>query len=190
MACWLMATGTTDIGVDRQSGIEEEQPAEIDSLRRNRRLRRRHVARKRLKQSLSLLEPVGFGLRYGCRRNDDQERDPSEAEVQLHHLSPSAINPATAPRLRSFHEILIRCAEINALGELVLPKPEAETDGGDDGKFRRAYPRGGIIDLRQVCRDDMSGRPIPSKGWVYGTADHTCDESIHGSLLCGTYIEE
>src|SRR5215813_5780746 len=45
VACWLMATGTTDISVDRQSGIEEEQPAEIDSLRRNRRLRRRHVLR-------------------------------------------------------------------------------------------------------------------------------------------------
>src|SRR5262245_31627783 len=25
VACWLMATGTTEIGVDRQSGIEEEQ---------------------------------------------------------------------------------------------------------------------------------------------------------------------
>jgi len=25
---------------------------------------------------------------------------------------------------------------------------------------------------------------------VYRTADHTCDESIHGSLLRGTYIEE
>src|SRR6266849_4670107 len=45
VACWLMATRTTDIGVDRQSGIEEEQPAEIDSLRRNRRVRRRHVPR-------------------------------------------------------------------------------------------------------------------------------------------------
>ena len=45
VACWLMATGTTDISVDRQSGIEEEQPAEIDSLRRNRRVRRRHVPR-------------------------------------------------------------------------------------------------------------------------------------------------
>ena len=45
VAYWLMATGTTDISVDRQSGIEEEQPAEIDSLRRNRRLRRRHVSR-------------------------------------------------------------------------------------------------------------------------------------------------
>src|SRR5262249_54749911 len=36
VVCWLMATGTTDISVDRQSGIEEQQPAEIDSLRRNR----------------------------------------------------------------------------------------------------------------------------------------------------------
>src|SRR5262249_35602579 len=34
VARWLMATGTTEIGVDRESGIEEEQPAEIDSLRR------------------------------------------------------------------------------------------------------------------------------------------------------------
>ena len=81
VACWLMATGTTDIGVDRQSGIEEEQPAEIDSLWRNRRLRRRHVPRKRLKQSLSLLEPVGFGLRGGCGRNNDQECDAGEADV-------------------------------------------------------------------------------------------------------------
>jgi hypothetical protein len=40
---------------------------------------------------------------------------------------------------------------LRALGELALPKPEAETDGGDDGKFDRAYPRGGNIDLRQVC---------------------------------------
>src|SRR5262249_57153121 len=45
VACWLMATGTTDISVERQSRIEEEQPAEIDALRRNRRLRRRHVPR-------------------------------------------------------------------------------------------------------------------------------------------------
>ena len=30
----------------------------------------------RLKQSLSLLEPLRFGLRCGCRRNnDDQQRD-------------------------------------------------------------------------------------------------------------------
>src|SRR5262249_11842874 len=102
VARWLMATGTTEIGVDRQSGIEEEQPAEIDSLRRNRRVRRRHVPRKRLKQSLSLLEPLGFGLRCGCRRNDDQERDAGEAEVYLHQLSPSAINPVTAPSFEAF----------------------------------------------------------------------------------------
>src|SRR5262245_7750728 len=57
VACWLMATGTTEIGIDRQSGIEEEQPAEIDTLRGNRRVRPRHVPRQRLKQSLSLLEP-------------------------------------------------------------------------------------------------------------------------------------
>jgi hypothetical protein len=37
---------------------------------------------------------------------------------------------------------------------LALPKAEGETDGGDDGKFHRACPRGGNIDLRQVCRDD------------------------------------
>ena len=73
---------------------------------------------------------------------------------------------------------------------LVPPKPEAETDGGYDGKFHGAYPSGGNIDLRQVCRDDMSGRRIPPKRLVYRTADHTCDESIHGSLLRGTYIEE
>src|SRR5262249_40643828 len=81
VACWLMATGTTDISVDRQSGIEEEQPAEIASLRRNRRVRRCPVPRKRLKQSLSLLEPLGFALRCGCRSNDDQQRDAGEAEV-------------------------------------------------------------------------------------------------------------
>src|SRR6516225_8017847 len=97
VARWLMTTGTTEIGVDRQSGIEEEQPPEIDSLRRNRRLRRRHVPRKRLKQSLSLLEALRFGLRCGCRRHDDQQCDAGEAEVYLHHLSPSAINPVTAP---------------------------------------------------------------------------------------------
>src|SRR5215475_10214328 len=65
------------------------------------------------------------------------------------------------------------------LGELTLPKPEAETDGGDDCKFHRAYPRGDNIDLR----DDMSGRRILPKGLVYRTADDTCDESIHSSLL-------
>jgi hypothetical protein len=51
-----MTSGTTEISVDRQSGIEEEQAAKIDTLRRNRRVRRRHVPRRRLKQSLSLLE--------------------------------------------------------------------------------------------------------------------------------------
>src|SRR5262249_56996134 len=55
VARWLMATGATEIGVDRQSGVEEQQPAEIDTLRRKRRLPRRHVPGKRLKQSLSLL---------------------------------------------------------------------------------------------------------------------------------------
>src|SRR5262249_42493116 len=45
VARWLMAARTTDIRVDCQSRIEEEQPAEIDSLRLNRRLRRRHVPR-------------------------------------------------------------------------------------------------------------------------------------------------
>src|SRR5262249_14140876 len=78
----------------------------------------------------------------------------------------------------------------DALGELTLPKPEAETDGRDDGEFHGAHPRGGNIDLRQVCRDHMSVYRIPLKGLVYRTADHTCDESIHGSLLRGTYIEE
>ena len=73
------------------------------------------------------------------------------------------------------------------LGELTLPKPEDETDGGD-GKFHRVYLRGGNIDLRQVCRDDMSSRRIPSKG--YQTAGHTCDELMHGSLLRSRYIEE
>src|SRR5262245_21793318 len=97
VARWLMATGTTEIGVDRQSRIEKEQPTEIDTLRRNRRVRRRHIPRKRLKQSLSLLEPLRFALRCGCRHNDDQQRDTGEAEVYLHHLSPSAINPVTAP---------------------------------------------------------------------------------------------
>src|SRR5262249_49990908 len=61
----------------------------------------------------------------------------------------------------------------DALGELTLPKPEAETDGRDDGEFHRAHPRGGNIDLRQVCRDDMSVYRIPLKGLVYRTADHT-----------------
>src|SRR6516164_7678330 len=68
VAFWLMATGTTEIGVERQSRIEEEQPTEIDTLGRNRRVRRRHIPRKRLKQPLSLLEPLGFALRCGCRR--------------------------------------------------------------------------------------------------------------------------
>ena len=77
----------------------------------------------------------------------------------------------------------------DALGELTLPKPEDETDGGD-GKFRRVYLRGGNIDLRQICLDDMSGRRIPPEGLVYRTGDDTRDNSIHGSLLCGTYIEE
>jgi hypothetical protein len=58
----------------------------------------------------------------------------------------------------------------------VPPKPEAETDGGDDGKFHSAHPRGGNVDLRQVCRD-----------LVYGTADHTRDESIHSSILPGIH---
>src|SRR5262245_32698581 len=73
---------------------------------------------------------------------------------------------------------------------LALPKAEGETDGGDDGKFHRACPRGGNIDLRQSVEMIMSGRCIPPKRLVYGTADHTSDESIHGSLLRGTYIEE
>src|SRR6516162_4769487 len=93
-----MATGTTEIGVERQSRIEEEQPTEIDTLGRNRRVRRRHIPRKRLKQPLSLLEPLGFALRCGCRRKDAQERDASETEVQLHRPYPS---PATASGLRS-----------------------------------------------------------------------------------------
>jgi hypothetical protein len=46
-------------------------------------------------------------------------------------------------------------------------KPKAETDGGDDDKFHRAYPRGGNIDLRQVCRDAMSGHGMPPKGQVH-----------------------
>src|SRR5262249_2398301 len=33
VARWLMATGTSEIGVDRQSRIEEEQPTEIDTTR-------------------------------------------------------------------------------------------------------------------------------------------------------------
>src|SRR5215813_9440614 len=45
VARWLMATGTTEIGVDRQSRIEEEQPTEIDTLRCNWRLRGRHIPR-------------------------------------------------------------------------------------------------------------------------------------------------
>ena len=36
----------------------------------------------------------------------------------------------------------------------------------------------------------LSGRCIPLKGLVYRTADQTSDESIHSSLLRGTYIEE
>ena len=42
---------------------------ETDTLRRNRRVRRCHISWKRLKQSLSLLEPLRFGLRCGCRHN-------------------------------------------------------------------------------------------------------------------------
>ena len=76
-----MATGTTEISVNRQSGIEKEQPAEISTLRRNRRVRRRHIPRKRLKQFLNLLEPFRLNLRCGGRRNDDQKRDAGEAEV-------------------------------------------------------------------------------------------------------------
>src|SRR5262249_24134926 len=64
---------------------------------------------------------------------------------------------------------------------------EAETDGGDDGKFNCAYPRGGNVDLRQIYRNDVS---VPPKRVVYRTANHTSDESIHGSLLRGTQIEE
>src|SRR5262249_56061862 len=104
VAGWLMATGTTEIGVDRQSRIEEQQPTEIDTLRRNRRVRPRHIPRKRLKQSLSLLEPLDFALRCGCRRNDAQQHDASEPEVYLHRLSPSAINPVRSEERRVGNE--------------------------------------------------------------------------------------
>jgi hypothetical protein len=70
------------------------------------------------------------------------------------------------------------------------PNPKAETDGGDDDRFHRAYPRGDNIDLRQVCRDAMSGHGMPPKGLVCCTADYTCDEPMHGTLLLGTSIEE
>src|SRR5262249_11264977 len=102
VARWLMATGTTEIGVDRQSRIEEQQPTGIDTLRRNRRVRPRHIPRKRLKQSLGLLAAPRFGLRCGCRRHDDQQCDAGEPEVYLHQLSPSAINPVTAPGFEAF----------------------------------------------------------------------------------------
>src|SRR5262249_16336698 len=124
VARWLMATGTTEIGVDRQSGIEEQQPAEIDSLRRNRRIRRCHVPRKRLKQSLSLLEPLGFGLRCGCRCHDDQQCDAGEEEVYLHQLSPSAINPVYAPGLEAFTKSSSAARRSDALGELARPRPQ------------------------------------------------------------------
>src|SRR5262249_11137127 len=102
VACWLMAPGATDIRSDRTSGIEKEPPAEIGTLRRNRGVRHRHVPRKRLKQFLNLLEPLRFGLHCGCRRNDDHQRDAGEAEVWLHHLSPSTINPAHTPSFETF----------------------------------------------------------------------------------------
>ena len=73
-------------------------------------------------------------------------------------------------------------------GDLTPPKPE--TGNGNDDKFHRAYPRGDNIDLRQVCRDAMRGHGMPPKGLVYRTADHTCDETMHDSLLVGTPIEE
>src|SRR6516225_235532 len=47
-------------------------------------------------------------------------------------------------------------------GNATTAQPEAETDGGDDGKFHRACPRGGNIDLRQVCRDDFGSASSPS----------------------------
>src|SRR5262249_23559088 len=81
VARWLMATGTAALGGNRESGIEEEHSAEIAPLRGNWRIRGRHVPRKRLKQFLSLLELLRFGLRCGCRRNDDQQHDAGEAEV-------------------------------------------------------------------------------------------------------------
>jgi len=62
---------------------------------------------------------------------------------------------------------------------------KAETDGGDDDQFHRAYPRGGNIDLRQLCRDAMSGHGMPPNGLVYRTADHTCDATMHDSLVVG-----
>src|SRR5262249_27765391 len=87
VAFWLMAPGTTEIGVDRHSGIEKEQPAESNTPRRNRRVRLCHVPRKRLKQFLTLLEPLRLGVRCSGRHNDYQQRDPGEAEVYLHHIA-------------------------------------------------------------------------------------------------------
>jgi len=87
VACWLMASGTTDISVDCQSGIEEQQAAETNTLRRNRRTRHRHVLWKRLKRSLSLLEPAPFRSPLGlpaqqlpaarCRRSRGVPSSPS-----------------------------------------------------------------------------------------------------------------
>ena len=36
---------------------------------------------------LLVSRPLRFGLRWGCRRNNYQQRDAGEAEVYLHHLA-------------------------------------------------------------------------------------------------------
>src|SRR5262249_26225112 len=103
---------------------------------------------------------------------------------------PRPLTPLPLPASKLSRNLDPLRGKSDALGELAPPNQEAETDGGDDGKFHRACPRSGNKDLRQVCRDDMSAYRILSKGLVYRTADHTCDELLHGSLLRGTCIEE
>jgi hypothetical protein len=81
-----MATGATKIGVDRKSRIEEKLPTQTNQLRRVQGWGGR---RERLKQLLGLPKPLSIGLRPGCQRNCDENRNTCDVEAELRQPSPT-----------------------------------------------------------------------------------------------------
>ena len=62
------------------------------------------------------------------------------------------------------------------------PKPEAETDGSDDGKFHSAHPRGGNIDLRQSVEMMWAVVAFRPKVWCTAPIIHAMSRFIALSL--------
>src|SRR6266852_667524 len=92
----LVTARTAHVGVDSQSRIEEQRPAELDAFSCYRKLRGCHVLGQRLENLLRLFQQRSVLCRGRRKQDREARRDACRIEVKLGHCRLPAVDPRLA----------------------------------------------------------------------------------------------